>query len=375
MVKRVLILVAGVVIFLAVIGFIKVRQIQQAIAEGASMAPPPAAVTTYEVKAAEWQPVLEAVGTLRAVNGVMVSTDLPGVVSEITFVSGSPAKKGDILAKLDAKQEIAQLNASRARLDLARLNLERNKGLLSKRVASQSDYDSVAAEFKQAEASLKEIEAVIERKTLRAPFDGLLGIREVNLGQYVQSGSPVVQLESLDPIYVNFSLPQRNVGDLELGRKLHVTAEGFPGETFEGAITAIDPNVNDATRNIRAQATLANPKGRLRSGMFVQAFLQLPAQQEVIAIPGSAISYAPYGDSVFIVEKMKDKDGKEYEGVRQQFIKSGASRGDMIEVTSGLKAGDIVVSSGTFKLQNSAPIKVNNDVQPSADVAPTPEDS
>ncbi len=365
-------MIGAVLIVWLALGFLKYRQIQAAIAMGAEFAPPPAAVSTVTAEEAVWQPVLASVGSADAVQGVMVATDLPGIVRDITFESGRPVKKGDVLIHLDTRQEEAQLNASRARLDLALTSLRRNNDLLAKRVSSQSDYDTATAEYKQAEAALREVEALMERKTIRAPFDGLLGIREVNLGQYLSSGDTVVPLQSLDPIYINISTPQQNMAELELGRTVRVTADGLPGSTFEGKITAVDPNVDSTTRNVRVQATLGNPEGKLRSGMFVRAEILLPEKKTVLAIPASAIDYAPYGNSVYVVKELQHKDGTAYTGVVQQFVKTGSTRGDLVEITSGLKAGDQVVSGGTFKLRNEAPVMINNDIQVGADPNPTP---
>ncbi len=387
MLKRFVLMLATVLVIVAVIGFIKVKQIQAGIAMGAKFAPPPAAVSTFKVDQQEWQPTLTAVGTANAVQGVMVSTDLPGIIREISFKSGTPVKKGQELVKLDTTQEVAQLNAARARQDLGKVNLNRNGELLKKRVASQSDYDAAAAEYKQATAASREIEALIERKTIRAPFDGLLGIREVDLGQYLMSGDEVVPLQSLDPIYVDFSLPQQTLGQLEVGRTVEVTADGLPGTKFTGEITAVDPNVDASTRNVRVQATLANPDGKLRSGMFVNTAVLLPSRDKVLAIPASAVDYAPYGDSVFVVEQITPEPLKEgeaakpgaptepYTGVRQKFVKLGNTRGDLVEVTKGLEAGQEIVSSGTFKIKDKAPVNVNNDIQPGADPAPEVDES
>jgi membrane fusion protein (multidrug efflux system) len=375
MLKKFLLMLGAVIAVWLTLFFIKKHQITQAMAMGAKFAPPPPAVATFTVENKKWQPVLSSVGTIEAVQGVLVATDLPGIVQEIAFESGKPVKKGDVLLKLDTRQEEAQLNASRARLELGLANLNRNAELLKKRVAAQSDYDSTAAEYKQAVASVKEIEALIDRKTIRAPFDGILGIRLVNLGQYMKSGDEIVPLQSLDPIYVDFSTPQQNLAELVVGRSVRVHADGLPGEFFEGKITAIDPNVDTATRNIRVQATLSNPGEKLRSGMFVRTDVMLPERGEVLAIPASAVDYAPFGNSVYVVKELTDKDGKSYTGVQQQFVKLGSSRGDLVEVTSGLQAGDQVVTGGTFKLRNKQEVVVNNDVQVSSDPQPNPADS
>ena len=336
---------------------------------------PPTAVTTLIVTEQSWQPTLAAVGTVQAVNGVTVSTDLPGIVEKITFESGQPVKQGDPLVKLDTKQEEAQLNSSQARLQLAKSNLDRQKGLFQKRVSAQSDYDASDAEFKQAEAAVAEMRAMIARKVIRAPFTGALGIREVNLGQYLKSGDPVVPLQSLDPIYVNFSLPQQKLKDLIAGREVRVKADGLPGESFSGKITSVNSIVDEATRNVMVQATLENPGRKLRPGMFVNVDVILPEQVKVLALPATAINYAPYGDSVFVLEKMKDAENKEYDGVRAQMVQLGASRGDQVTVVSGIKLGEEVVPAGGFTLAPKAAVIRNNSVEPSNSAAPTPADS
>jgi membrane fusion protein (multidrug efflux system) len=250
-------------------------------------------------------------------------------------------------------------------------------------VISRAEFDRATAEFQQTDAQVAEIRAVIERKTIRAPFSGLLGIRQVNLGQYLAGGDPLVELQSQNPIYVNFGVPQQSVGQIVVGRTVRLTTDGITGarlradgaSAWSGRITAIDSMVDEATRNIQVQATLANPGGRLRPGMFVQTEVPLGPAQTVIALPASAISYAPYGDSVFVVAEMKGEDGKPYRGVRQQFVKPGAARGDQVAVQSGINPGDEVVTSGVFKLRNGAAVLVNNTVQPGNDPAPTPLDN
>jgi membrane fusion protein (multidrug efflux system) len=363
-------------IMIAVIAALVLYQVHRFAAfAGMKWKMPPIAVTSMVVKEDVWQPTLSAVGTVQAVNGVIVSTDLPGIVEKITFESGTQVKQGDPLVKLDTKQEEAQLKSAEARLQLSRSNLDRQQGLLQKRVSSQSDYDAAEAEFKEAEASVAEIKATIERKLIRAPFAGALGIRQVNLGQYLKSGDPVAPLQSLDPIYVNFSLPQQKLKDIAVGREVRVRADGLPDETFTGKVTSINSVVDETTRNVLVQATLSNGDHQLRPGMFVNADLMLPTQEKVLTLPATAINYAPYGDSVFIIEKMKDADGKEYDGVRQQIIQLGASRGDQISVISGVKSGEEVVTSGGFKLAPKAAVERNNDVQPSNSATPNPTDS
>lgn len=364
------------VILAAVVGGLVYYQVRQfAKFANVKFKMPPIAVTSLKIDEQTWQPTLPSVGSVQAVQGVVVSTDLPGIVEKITFESGQSVRQGDPLVKLDTKQEEAQLNSNIARLQLAKSNLGRQKGLLQKRVSSQSDYDAADAEFKQAEAAVAETKATIDRKVIRAPFSGVLGIRVVNLGQYLQSGDPVVPLQSLDPIYVNFSVPQQRLQDLTPGRPVKVSADGLPGQSFTGKITSVNSVVDEATRNVTAQATLENPGQKLRPGMFVNAEVILPQQEKVLAVPAAAINYAPYGDSVFVIEKMKDEENKEYDGVRQQIVTLGASRGDQIAVVEGLKPGEEIVTAGGFKLMPKAAIERNNANQPANALAPKPEDS
>lgn len=375
MVKRMVLMLAATLIVIAVLGFVKFQQIQTAIAEGAAFQPPPEAVTTLVVEQAEWSSTIAAIGTLAAVQGVTVSADLPGVVERITFDSGRPVRQGEILAELDTRQERAQLAAIEAQRDLARINYERMKGLLSDRAISQAEFDRATAEHKQTDAQVGEIQAAIQRKTIRAPFSGVLGIRQVNLGQYLAAGDPLVSLQSLDPIYVNLGVPQQDVGQIRIGHRVRVTTTDVAGVDLVGRVTALDSIVNPETRNIQIQATLANPAGRLRPGMFVQTELSLGSNRTVIPVPASAISYAPFGDSVFVVGEMKGETGTSYRGVRQQFVKLGGTRGDQIAILSGIKAGDEIVTSGVFKLRNGAAVVINNKVQPANTAAPKLEDS
>jgi membrane fusion protein (multidrug efflux system) len=374
MAKRMLIMLLVVAAFIATMGFVKYRRDQTAKAQSGSYQPPPEAVTTVIAQKEEWQGSLGAIGTVAAVNGVMVSADLPGVVQKIAFGSGDRVEAGQLLVQLDTRQEQAQLAAATAKLELAHMNLDRIRGLREEGINSQTDYDTAVAEQKQAEGVVGEIGATIERKTIHAPFSGILGIRQVNLGQYLKSGDPIVQLQSHDPIYVNFDVPQQELVRVRVGGHVSVTAEGLPPIELAGRITAIDSVVDESTRNVRVQATFENRQGRIRPGMFVTARALLDAKEPVIALPASAISYAPFGDSVFVVEDVKGPNGS-YRGVRQQFIKIGSARGDQVAVLSGISAGAEVVTSGVFKLRNGAAVAVNNATQPSNNPAPKPEDN
>lgn len=375
MLKRMVLMLMAVMIFIAVVGFVKYQQIQAAIAQGASYQPPPEAVTTLVAQREQWQDSVSAIGTVEAVHGVTVSADLPGIVERIAFDSGESVQQGDLLVLLDTRQERAQLRAAEARRELTRLNLDRNRGLRQKGVTSQAELDGATAEYDQAQANVGEISATIDRKTIRAPFAGILGIRQVDLGQYLQSGDPVVPLQSLDPIHVNFNVPQQELGKVRVGGDVRLTSEGIPGAELSGRVTAIDSIVDEATRNVQVQATLRNTDAVLRPGMFVEVRVILEDSQPVVTLPASAILYAPYGDSVFVVEDVAAPDGQVYRGVRQQFVKLGSSRGDQIAILSGVEPGEEVVTSGVFKLRNGAAVLVNNEIQPGNNPAPTPEDS
>ena len=375
MMKRMLLMLVVMTVIIAGLGFVKFQQIQTAIAQGASFQPPPEAVTTIVAQQVEWPDTLSAIGSVAAVQGVMVSADLSGTVDRVLFDSGRAVKQGEVLVELDTRQERAQLAAAEAQRDLARTNFDRMQGLLKDNVISRAEYDSATADDKQTEARAGEIRAAIQRKRITAPFSGILGIRQVNVGQYLSSGDPIVQLQSLNPIYVNFDVPQQATSQMRNGREVRITTDDLAGVEFHGRITAIDSVVNSATRNIQVQATLANPDGQLRPGMFVQTQVVLGAGRSVLALPATAISYAPYGDSVYVVANLKGPNGESYRGVRQQFVKVEGSRGDQIGVISGVKPGDEVVTSGVFKLRNAAAVLVNNKVQPGNNPAPKPEDN
>ena len=375
MAKRMILMLTMTGLVIAALGFFKVRQFQAAAGQAASFQPPPEAVTTIVAPKETWPTTQTAIGTVAAVQGVTISADLPGTVERIAFESGEAVRQGQILVQLDTRQERAQLAAVEAQRELAGLNFDRMRGLLDERVISRAEYDRAMAEQKQTDAQAGEIRAAIERKTIRAPFSGILGIRQVNLGQYLAAGDPVVLLQSLDPIYVNFGVPQQDAGQLRLGREVRITANDVAGFEVEGRITAVDAVVNEATRNVQVQATLPNPGGRLRPGMFVQAELAVGTSRSVVALPATAVSYAPFGDSVFVVADLKGPNGEAYRGVRQQFVKLGGSRGDQVAVVSGVNAGEEVVTSGVFKLRNGAAVVVNNKVQPANSAKPRPEDS
>jgi membrane fusion protein, multidrug efflux system len=375
MAKRMFFMLAVVILVVAGLGFFKYRQIQTAIAMGSSFAPPPDAVTTVVAKSETWPSTLDVIGTTAAIQGVTVSADLPGTVAKINFESGQSVHAGDVLVELDTREERAQLAAAESDRDLAKINYDRDQQLVKEGVVARMQSDNSSAQQKSTDAKVGEIKATIERKTIHAPFSGVLGIRQINLGQYLAAGAAIVSLQALNPIYVNFGVPQQQALLVKTGRILELTSDDLPGVQFTGRVTAIDSVVNEATRNLQVQATLPNPGGKLRPGMFVQVQLGLGSSQKVIPLPASAINYAPYGDSVFVVTDLKDPKGKSYRGVRQQFVKVQGSRGDQVGVISGINPGEEIVSSGVFKLRNGAAVQVNNKIQAPNNPKPNPEDS
>ena len=373
--RRMFQMLGAVLFVVALLGFVKFRQISAAMAGNKSFQPPPEAVTTVVAEQAEWSNTLDAVGSVAPVQGVTLSADLPGVVARIAFDSGARVEEGQVLVALDTRQERAQLASAEARRDLARLSLDRARALLEQKAIAQSEFDQASAQFKQAEATVGEVQASIDRKTIRAPFTGLTGIRQVNLGEYVHSGDPIVPLQALDAVYVNFSVPQQNLGALRVGAYVYATIDDGKESVFHGRIGAIDPVVSDATRNVQVQATFPNPNGELRPGMYATVRVVVGQGEPTVALPSSAINYAPYGNSVFVLEDMKGPDGKPYRGVRQQFVKLGRSQGDQVAILTGVKPGEEVATSGVFKLRPGAAVKVNNTVQPSNSPTPKPGDS
>jgi membrane fusion protein, multidrug efflux system len=375
MAKRMILMLVVMAAVLGGLGFAKFRQVEAAIAQGANFRMPATAVTTVVARRETWPSTLSVIGTAAAIQGVTVSADLPGTIDKIHFESGQWVHDGDILVELDTRQERAQLASLEAQRDLAKVNYDRAQELVKAGVISRSDYDSATAQQKATEAQVGDIRAAIARKTIRAPFSGLLGIRQVSLGQYLAAGQAIVALQSLSPIYVNFGVPQQDTPNLKLGHLLRVTNGDLPGMGFTGRITALDSVINEQTRNIQVQATVTNRDDKLRPGMFVQVELPIGKPREVVPLPASAINYAPYGDSVYVVAEMKDPKGNVYRGVRQQVVKVEGSRGDQVAITSGISPGDEVVSSGVFRLRNGAPVQVNNTVKPENSANPKPSDS
>jgi membrane fusion protein (multidrug efflux system) len=374
--KSVLKATLGLVALVVVLLVIKGLQIFTMASSGKNMVPPPVTVTSAVVKQENWSPVLSAIGSVSAVQGAVVATELGGVVSEIKFENGGVAKKGDVIVKLDASQEEALLRSAEAEAELARTDLERAQGLASQKVVSKAELDAAESKFRRLTAVADQMRSNIRKKTLVAPFDGQLGIRQVNVGQMINAGQQIVPLTSLDPVYVDFALPQQHLSQLTQGLEVRVWSDAAPGREFKGKLTAINSMVDPVTRNVSVQAILENPDHALRPGMFAKAEVMLPEKRPALVIPGSAVSYAPFGDSVFVIEKKKDeKTGKESEVIRQQFVRVGEARGDFVSITNGLKAGETVVGTGVFKLRNGMAVAINNDLAPKPQVNPTPVDS
>jgi len=369
--KRVVFTVAGLFVLIGVLGGIKGLQISRMIADGKQFVPPPETVTAFEVHIESWESLLASVGSLEAVQGVMVTAELPGKVVNIAFEPGAMVRAGELLVQQDISSETAQLRASEAAVALAKTTLERTRKLLTEKTVSQSQYDNADAQFKQAVAQFDTIRAAIAKKTIRAPFAGRIGIRLINLGQILKEGESIVSLQSLDPIFINFSLPQQQLAQVQPGFTVRVITDVLPDQTIEGKITAINPAVDTATRNIQVQATVANLQEKLRPGMFVNVAVVLPAQDKVLAIPATAVLYAPYGDSVFVVEEKKsEKNRQRVKIVRQKFVRLGEKRGDFIAASSGLNDGETIVSTGVFKLRNGQTVVVDNTLAPEFKLMP-----
>lgn len=369
MISKFLIAIGIFVAVVVALGAVKAEQIKEA--SSAPHVQPLTSVSSIEAKAVAWQPTISAIGTMAPVEGVTIAPDADGVVVKIGAENGASVKAGDMLVELDTTVEVAQLAAAQARQQLAKLQRDRSADLAEKKTISQAELDQANAAYAQAEADVTGLKATIDKKHVRAPFDGRVGIRQINLGQFVARGRGLMPLQKLNPIYVNFNLPQRVLPSLSIGQKVSVGVDAYPSP-FVGTISAINSEVDSSTRNVQIQATVANADEKLRSGMFAQVEVELPVGKPQIVLPATAIQYSPYGNSVFIIEKMKGDDGKEFLGVRQQFIKIGATRGDLIAVDDGVKPGEQVVTAGIFKLRNKMPVQVNNTVAPTANPDPKP---
>ena len=371
--KKIIIAIIGLAAVAGIIAGTKGLQIMKMM--GQKRLVPAETVTAAVVRSEAWETVLSSVASLVAVQGVMVSAEVSGKVAAISFEPGTMVQAGDLLVQQDIAAESAQLRSAEATVALTKINLDRSRKLLAQKTTPQSENDNADAQYKQAVAQADNIRALIAKKTIRAPFAGVLGIRQVNLGQILNVGEAIVSLQALDPIFVNFSLPQQQLSKIKTGLTVRIKTDALPDLILEGAITAINPQVEAATRNIMVQATVANTQKLLRPGMFATATVVLPEQQPVLVIPATGVLNAPYSDSVFIVEDAPDNStaagGKV---VRQQFVRLGTRHGDFVAVAAGLKEGETVVSTGVFKLRNGQAVAVDNSLAPKFELAPTPKD-
>ena len=380
MIKRMILML---VVVLLLLGSIFGSTIYKGIKMGKAMAaqkPPPITVSKAAARAESWQPALRTVGSLTAVQGVLVSNELAGVVEKIEFESGQIVQKGALLVQLNTATERAQLRSFEAAAELGRQNLERAKKLRNSNVNAESDLDTAEAVFQQAVANAENLRAAIAKKSIVAPFSGRLGLRQVNLGQFLAVGTAIVALQSLDPIYANFTLPQQDIRNVRTGQSVALTIDAYPGTEFKGEITAFDSRLDEATRTVRVQATLANGDGRLQAGMFASVAVLLPQKDNVITVPQTAITYNPYGNVVYVIETAKSDGAAPAAGaggqpaltVRQQFVKVGETRGDQVAITAGLKAGDEIVTAGQLKLRNGVSVRIDNTVPVANNPKPNP---
>lgn len=348
-----------------------------------NMPQPASTVSSAVARKQRWSDDTEAVGTFVAINGTDVTTEAGGVVRSIEFRAGEPVQAGAVLVRLNTANEEATLRSLEAAARLATVQRDRWNSLAKEQLVSRDEAQQRATNAATALAQVEAQRALIAQKTIRAPFSGVLGIRKVNLGQFVSPGSAIVSLQQLDPIYLNFALPEQMAGRVLEGTTVRATVDALPGEVFEGRITAVDPQVDASTRNFMAQATLQNPDRSLRPGSFARVGFSQGGERDVVVIPQTAVSFNPYGNAVFVIAKVKRKEGEtDMQGkpltgdkfvVTQRFVKTGATRGDLIAVTDGLKPGEQVATSGLLKLRNDAEVTINNKIQPTADVAPKAE--
>ncbi|MGJ8639934.1 MAG: efflux RND transporter periplasmic adaptor subunit [Opitutaceae bacterium] len=365
----VLIITLGLLIFFLI--STKKAQFEAMAAAGENAGPWPETVSTFIVEEQVWENQLEAVGSIEPVQGVDLEAEIPGIVKSINFENGQRVEAGDLLVQLDVNVEQAQLKAAEATASLAEVELTRSKRLISTGSITQSQLDKAIADYASANANVENLKAVIARKTIRAPFSGEVGIRQINLGQYVPQGAPIVSLQANETVFANFTLPQQALAKIRTGMEVSLLSDVFPNQSFTGSITAISPQVDPVTRTVEVQATLENPEKLLRAGLFVRVSVNLPEKTTVIVVPATAILYAPYGNSIFVV-KEGDPDGNV---VEQNLIRIGEHKGDFVSILKGLELGNEVVSAGAFKLRNGSKVIINNDLAPKPELEPTPDNT
>jgi membrane fusion protein (multidrug efflux system) len=374
--KRTIGMIGAILLVVGAIAFWKYYTIRTLIAKMSAQKPQPTAVSSIKATEEVWQDRRHAVGSLAAVQGVTVCNELPGTVQRIAFESGSQVSQGDLLIQLDTSVDAAQVRGLEAQATLARVNLDRAQGLRNSNTNAQTELDTAQAQFQQGQAAVDTLKANIAKKSITAPFAGQLGLRQANLGQYLAAGTAIVTLQAMDPIYVNFAVPQQEGVELKPGQAVEVHIDAYPDAVFAGAINAVNAKVDDATRNLQVQATVPNAKALLRPGMFAIVDVVLPLQRKLITLPQSTIVYNPYGNAVYVVEKSKEATAAEPAGagaliVRQRFVQLGETRGDQVAVLKGVQAGEEIVTSGQLKLRNGAAVAINNSVIPENNPAPT----
>jgi membrane fusion protein (multidrug efflux system) len=370
--KKFLLTFLGLLLLVAAIVGIKAWQITDLIAAGKNFKVPPISVQVTEATTENWADHFDAVGTIESVQGVTLANEVAGKVEKIAFESGSMVAAGDVLVILDKASEEAQLRSAMAAAELATLNLNRTRDLRKTSVISQSELDTAESQHKNTAARVEELQWVLQKRTIKAPFSGRVGIRQIQEGQFLQAGAPIVSLQSIDPVYVNFSLPQQRLSDLSVGMKVQATTDALPGRTFDGLLTAIDAEVDALTRNIRLQATIPNKDGGLRPGMFAAVSAIAPEEKTHTIIPGMAVIFAAYGNSVFVLKEETDKEGKGHLVCDQKFVRLGSRKGDFVSVEEGLQAGEKVVSAGAFKLHKGAAVVIAEGERPAPSTTPHP---
>ena len=376
MLKKILIAAIAVSLLLAAITFIKLGQFTAMGEAAVNMVMPPETVTAMSMENEQWEETIIATATVTAVQGVEVSAEIAGRVKRIAFESGSFVKVGDVLIQLDTASEDAQLASAEATAALAKASLSRVQKLNKQNLTSQDALESAQAKVKETVAQTNNVRALIAKKTIKAPFTGRLGLRQVNLGEILREGDAIVSLQTLDPIYVDFSVPQKALSRLESGLEVQITVDAAPDNTFIGKIIAINPDVDLATRSVRVRAKVANPDELLRSGMFATSTVIMPEKKAVLPVIATAVAYATFGNSVFVIDEQENEESGETEKVlRQQFIRLGQARGDFIDVVDGLKAGDTVVTSGVFKLRSGMKVIIDNTLAPEPSMNPQPSNS
>jgi len=376
MLKRIVIAGVGVTLLVGAIVYMKLGQFTVMGQAATDMTFPPSTVTAVSINEAQWEQVIPAIASVSAVQGVTVSAEVGGRITAINFESAATVEAGQILLLLDTTSEDSQLASAQAAAALAKTELKRLRKLVKKKLTSEDTLDRAKAQVKETLAQVGVIKALIQKKTVRAPFSGRLGLRQVNLGQILSVGDPIVALQMPDPVYVDFSIPQKNLSQLQRGMKVRVTSDATPDEVFQGEIAAINFAVDAVTRNVQVQALANNPDEKLRVGMFVNVELLLPGTRQVLPIPATAVLYAPFGNSVFVIDKQKNEESGEVEKVlRQQFIKLGQTRGDYVDVTDGLASGETIVTSGVFKLRTGMKVVIDNKLSPGYSLNPSPRDS